>query len=360
MMFKRFELISNLSLSRSQKCFSSIRNHSKQSGFILMVMLVLMLLGAAAYFGNYAKNYGFTHRQHDVQKTLQELNLIKQQLLTYAVFQPELFQSNLVSNTVTNAEISNIPSPGYFPCPDMDGDGALSGAESPCSNPRVIGNDATGFDYGFLPVQFKTRNFFLKGISPKEFYYVVADRFVNASGDYNNTTTHRYAPLNTTLTPSSGPDSGSPAALPDNTLPWLQVNGSGNYVVLIIAPGVPQTFPDGTSQDRTQAGDAKTVVGQYLDMRFDASGNKIDNGNASGTRFFFSGQQTSPTVNDIVVGITFDEWRAAMAARIKVQKSALCSLSPSIAHWFNDYNAVSNPAGSNWREQFIDGQAVCP
>lgn len=360
MLFKRFGLISNLSLSRSVKCFSSIRNHSKQSGFILMVMLVLMLLGAAAYFGNYAKNYGFTHRQHDVQKTLQELNLIKQQLLTYAVFQPELFQSNLVSNTVTNTEISNIPSPGYFPCPDMDGDGALSGAESPCSNPRVIGNDATGFDYGFLPVQFKTRNFFLKGISPKEFYYVVEDRFVNASGDYNNTTTHRYAPLNATLTPSSGPDSGSPAALPDNTLPWLQVNGSGNYVVLIIAPGVPQTFPDGTSQDRTLSGDAKTVVRQYLDMRFDASGNKIDNGNAAGTRFFYSGQQSSPTVNDIVVGITFDEWKAAMEARIKVQKSLLCNLSPGAAHWFNDYNAVSNPAGSNWRDQFINSQVVCP
>lgn len=325
-----------------------------------MIMLVLMLLGAAAYFGNYAKNYSFSHKQIKVTQTLSELNSIKQQLLTYAVFQPEIFQSELISNTVTNIPVADIPSPGYFPCPDDDGDGSLTGGETQCGNPRVSGDDATGFDYGFLPVSFKTRNFFLKGAAPKEFYYVVADRFVNSSGSYNNTSTHRYAPLNSTLTPAQAPDSGAPPALPDNTPPWLQINGSGNYVVLIIAPGSPQTFPDGTTQDRTQVGTAQSLIGQYLDVRFNSAGVKIDNGNAAGTRFFYSGQQTNPTVNDVVVGITFDEWKKAVESRIKVQKTLLCDLSSSAQHWFNDYGAISNPAGSNWRQQVINGQVVCP
>lgn len=361
-MFKHFSLLVRFlkskvwPLSLPHRCKPS----NYQSGFILMIMLVLMLLGAAAYFGNYAKNYSFFHRQTESIQTLSELNSIKQQLLTYAVFQPEIFQSELVSNTVTNIPVADIPSPGYFPCPDIDGDGSLTGGETQCGNPRVVGDDSTGFDYGFLPVSFKTRNFFLKGASPRQFYYVVADRFVNSSGSYNNTSTHRYAPLNSTLTPAEAPDSGSPTGLPDNTPPWLMINGAGQYVALIIAPGAPQVFPDGTVQDRTNVTDAKARIGDYLDMRFNVSGVKVDDGNAARTRFFYTGQQANPTVNDVVVGITFDEWKKAMETRIKAQKSVLCNLSSSAQHWFNDYDAVSNPSGSQWRGQMIDGQGVCP
>lgn len=331
-----------------------------QRGFILMMMLVLMVLGAAVYFGNYAKNYAFSHRSQADQKTISQLNSVKQQLLSYAVFQPEIFQSDLVANTVTNIAISDIPSPGYFPCPDDDGDGRLSGGETQCGNPRVAGDNTTGFDYGFLPVRFSTRNFYLKDVDARQFYYVVDDRFVNNSNRYNSATTHRYAPLNSTLTPAEAPDAGNPPGLADNTLPWLQINGQGNYVVLIIAPGAVQTFPDGTVQDRTQAGSAQARIGDYLDMRFDGNGNKIDDGNAAANRFFYTGQQANPTVNDVVIGITFNEWKTAVEARIKVQKSVLCSLAPGVAHWFNDYNGVTNPSGSGWRSQLINGQAVCP
>lgn len=316
-----------------------------------------MVIGSAAYFGNHLVNTGFQRDSKEYREDVVKLNGIKKKLLDFAVMQPEFYQSDLVSGSVVNKTTDKVPAPGYFPCPDLDGDGALnSGGESSCGSARDVGDDSTGFDYGFLPYQITSRNFYIPEASPVNannpepyYYYVVADRFVHSNPAYNNPATSRYAPLNPTLAPAVAPDSPPPAGLADGTLPWLSLDGQSGYVVLIIASGRPKAFPDGTIQDRTTAGDAKAVVGHYLDMRFDEDGNKIDNGNAAGDRFFYSNANENISINDVVVGITFDEWEEAIRHRIEKQQAALCAIDVNEPHWFNEYDAVNNPVGTGWR-----------
>jgi len=332
---------------------SPTKKHNKRrhNGFILMLMLVVMVVGAAAYFSVYAKNWLFGRDAEDYVLTMQSLQTIKQKLLTFAVLQPEIYQSDLISNTRTYKDLNRIPGVGYFPCPDLDGDGSVLGAETSCGNPRDVNDTTTGFVLGYLPVGFTTRHVFFGAQAPKQYCYVVDERFVNGNNVYNNGATGRYAPLNTDLTPASAPDSGSPPALPNNTVPWINLDGQDGYVVLIIDPGAPQQFLDGFVQDRTQAGDAIARIGDYLDRRFDGQSNLLDH-NADLNRYFFSQSKGAIGVNDIVVGITFKEWQAAMLKRLCQQKPQFDLIDSDVnqlAFWLNDYNAVSNPAGGQWR-----------
>ncbi len=335
----------------------AVNTNTPQSGFIMMILLVLMVVGAAVYFGNFTENFRFNRDSAEYREELQNLNRIKQRLLDYAVFQPEIFVSDLSgSTTVVVKESSKVPAPGYFLCPDDDGDGDVDGGETNCGNPRVLGDDATGFDIGFLPTKITSRNIFFPEAKPRQYYYVVADRFVTSNPAYNNTSSRRYAPLNSTLTPAEAPDGG--VVLPDDTKPWISVDGVEGYVVLIISPGVSQTFPDGFSQDRSQPGNAIPVIEHYLDRRQDETGTPLSGGNnIDGDRFFFSRSDANQTVNDLIVGITFEEWKQAVEKRIEMEKNKLCQIPSSEPHWFNDYDANNNPVGSGWRSQ---GVASCP
>ena len=320
----------------------------RSSGFVLMLMIVIMVVGAATYFTVFSQNWLFTRASDSYIRSMQSLSVVKQQLLNYAILQPELYQSDLVSNSRTYKAMNRIPGVGYFPCPDIDGDGSVLGAETSCGNPRDAADDATGFVVGYLPVGFTTRNIFFGAKAPKQYYYVVDERFVNGNNLYNNGSTGRYAPLNTLLTPAMAPDTGVPAALPDQTLPWISLDGVAGYVVLIIVPNDPVIFEDGYIQDRTQAGDALVRIGDYLDRRFDAGGNRLDD-NTDLNRHFFSSRSENRGVNDQVIGITFSEWQTAMLQRLCLQQPQLDLINTTEAFWFNDYDAVNNPAGGHWR-----------
>ncbi|RUM92752.1 MAG: hypothetical protein DSZ27_01845 [Thiomicrospira sp.] len=323
--------------------------HSRpQSGFILMLLVVVMAVGAVAFFSLYHDNASLRYQSDVYLKQMSQLNEVKQQLLKYAVFQPELYQSDLVSNSRTYKEAGKLPGPGYLPCRDLDGDGWVLGAETSCGNPRDTADDTSGFVYGFLPVGFKTRNFYFGALEPRQFYYVVDERFVNGNNLYNNGSTGRYAPLNITLSPAMGPDAPPPNGLPDGTLPWLTLNGVEGYVALIIFPNVPQVFQDGFAQDRSQSGTAIERIADYLDQRFDVNGHQVD-GNADGNRHFFSQSRENIGVNDLVVGITFSEWQNAVMNRVCSQLDSLTQVDSNAAYWFNDYDAVQNPSGGNWR-----------
>lgn len=319
-----------------------------QSGFIMMLLVVVMAVGAAAVFSLYQDNTVLRYQSDIYLKRLNQLNEVKQQLLKYAVFQPELYQSDLVSNSRTYKETGKLPGPGYLPCRDLDGDGWVLNAETSCGNPRDPADETTGFVYGFLPVGFKTRNFFFGALEPRQFYYVVDERFVNGNNLYNNGTTGRYAPLNPLLTPASPPDVSPPDALPEGSLPWLTLNDVEGYVALIIFPNVPQVFSDGFEQDRSQGGTAVDRVADYLDRRFDIDGHQLD-GNADGNRHFYSQSRENIGVNDLVVGITFAEWQEAVMNRVCSQLATLTQVDSNVAYWFNDYDAVQNPSGGNWR-----------
>lgn len=297
------------------------KSQGKEAGFVMMILLVIMVVGASVYFGNFAENFRFQNQNSNYQKEISRLNKIKQKLLNYAVFQPEIFQQE---NNGNNKDTSDIPSPGYFMCPDMDGDGSLSG-ETTC------GDSAAGFTYGFLPTGIVTRNIFFPEVSPREYYFVVADKFHWGNTDYNSPK-NRYAPLNT-----------------DVEAPNLKLDDNGEYVVLIIYPGGAQNFPDGFSQDRAQPGDAQTVVQNYLDRRFDSNHQQL-NGNADGDEFFYSNAKANLTINDIVVGITFEEWKLAVKQRIDLERIKLCGIAAEENHWFNAYDATDNPVGAGWRD----------
>lgn len=307
--------------------------HKQQSGFIMMVFVVIMVIGATAYFGRFGENLIFAHKVKLAERDIAATLKVREQLLRYAIFQPELYESDPTGGTgYTLKVIENIPAPGYFPCVDLDGDGEVLAAETSCGNPTVTGDDATGFVVGFLPTDFRTRNVFFGGAVPKQFYYVLDERFANGNNLYHNGSTGRFAPLNPDTQPQGR----------------LNLNGLEGYVVLIIAPGEPITMQDGTVQDRSQAGDAVTRIADFLDKRFDGTGNEV-NGNADGDRFFFSQAKTNLGINDTIIGISFQEWQTIMLNRVCSQSSALEATDPSEPFWFNAYDENDNPAGSDWR-----------
>ena len=323
--------------------------NKQQSGFIMMVMIVIMVVGAAAYFGVFNENLIFKNKVKLTERDIANNLKIREQLLRYATFQPELYESDPTGGTgYALKQINLVPGPGYFPCVDLNGDGEVLAAETSCGNPRDATDDSTGFAIGFLPVGFSTRNIFFGGLEAKQFYYVVDERFVNGNNLYNNGSTGRYAPLNPALTPAAAPDASPGLLLPDNTKPWLSLNGVEGYVALIISPGKPMVMQDGTVQDRTQPGDAVARMGDYLDKRFNASGTEL-NGNSDGDRFFFSQSKNNIGVNDTIVGITFEEWQSAMLKRVCFQRSDLEALDVNDPVWFNAYDSANNPAGSDWR-----------
>lgn len=307
--------------------------HKQQSGFILMVLVVIMVIGATAYFGGFGENLRFQHQAKLAERDIADILKIREQLLRYAIFQPELYESDPTGGTgYALKDLDSIPAPGYFPCVDLDGDGEVLAAETSCGNPTVAEDDTTGFAVGFLPTDFRTRNIFFGGAVPKQFYYVLDERFANGNNLYHNGSTGRFAPLN-------------PDTLPQGR---LNLNGIEGYVALIIAPGEPITMQDGTVQDRTQTGDAVARIADYLDKRFDDSGSEI-NGNADGDRYFFSQAKSNLGINDTIIGVSFQEWQTLMLNRVCSQKMTLEATAPSEPFWFNAYEVNNNPAGSDWR-----------
>lgn len=307
--------------------------HKQQSGFIMMVMVLILVVGATAYFGGFGENLRFKQKAKLAAQDIDNSLKIKEQLLRYAIFQPELYESDPTGGTgYALKALDRIPAPGYFPCVDLDGDGEVLAAETSCGNPTVTGDDATGFVMGFLPTDFRTRNIFFGGVAPKQFYYVLDERFANGNNLYHNGSTGRFAPLNPALSPTGR----------------LNLNGIEGYVALIIAPGQPMTMQDGTVQDRTQAGDAVTRIADYLDKRFDGAGGEI-NGNVDGDRYFFSQAKSNLGINDTVIGISFQQWQTLMLNRVCSQQSTLEAIASTEAFWFNAYHVTDNPAGSDWR-----------
>ncbi|WP_173290580.1 hypothetical protein [Thiosulfativibrio zosterae] len=305
----------------------------QQSGFIMMVFVVILVLGASAYFSGYGENLFFKQKAKLTLENYEDTQIVKSQFWRYSVFQPEFYESDPAGGTGFNLKnIDRIPGPGYFPCVDLDGDGEVLGAETSCGNVTVAGDDTTGFVVGFLPTNFRTRNIFFNKVAPKEFYYILDERFANGNNSYNNGSTGRFAPLNPGLSPTGR----------------LFLNDQDGYVALIIAPGESMVMQDGTIQDRNQAGDALARIADYLDKRFDALGNEV-NGNADGDFKFYSQSKSNIGINDTVIGISFSEWQTMMLNRVCAQKTDLEATDANVAFWFNAYDATTNPAGSDWR-----------
>lgn len=269
-----------------------------QRGYILIITLVLLVVGAATWFSSGSLNLAEKRRYNITQNRLDQMEEIKQKLLIYASLTPSIMQTDSSTPPPSVYSYNTVPGPGYLPCWDVDGNGNMDNAD--CSF------TAGDFQPRYLPYQISTRHLYF-GDQPKQYYYVLDQRFAIRNANYNNGSTGRYAPLNLSITPA------------------LKLNGDGrNYVALII----------------------------YAEGGLDAANN-------DGDANFVSKKLFNAGVDDIIVGITEDEWKQVVLRHVCNLKDTMLTTSTSTAFWFNDYDATNNPTGSSWRSYFVSGGA-CP
>lgn len=240
---------------------------TKQSGFMVLMGMLILILGAGVWFGTVTNM-----RTADIQsgmesKHIDELLKIKNRMLTYAVMQPEIF------NDAINPQ--DIPGPGFFPCPDTNGDGNTN---NPCGGagvnvvlgmvPESIGNRM----YNFIEAQHEAR----------QYWYAVDSRFLVQNTAYNFSGAIRRFPLNANI----------PA------LANLTLDGRTDIVMVIFYAG-----DEVQNQNQNNIGN----VADFLEFE-----------NVDGDADFISVDPTPANLNDFndfAVAITREEWRTAVLSR---------------------------------------------
>lgn len=191
----------------------------KQSGFILIVFIVLLLLISSFKLMSSSRLSAEGYQYLQTQKHQHLLNQAKQNLLLFAQLTPELYATNSNGNFLPG---QTVPSPGYLPCPDTDFNGQ---SNTPC------GQNAD-YVFGQLPHRIATRHFNLNHPHRFTIWYAVDSRYVIQNADYHNPPTKRFAPLNP-LHPGNG---------------RLSLNQQTNLVAFLIlephpdTPAQPQDF----------------------------------------------------------------------------------------------------------------------
>ena len=329
------------------------RKQGLQQGFIILLVIVVISIIAALWLST--KHYSLISifKTNDIQADSYELELVKKRLLEYAVLHPEIYSTD---DSGTYQSSAQIPAPGYFPCPDLDGDGDVEGAETSCSNPFTPGGtipdeDNTGFVpsggvLGFVPESISTHR--VHFAEAGRYYYFLDERFStqNSAADYINDSLQKYAPMNPTQFV------GDVSAATDNLdsfEPVLTINGRGGYRALIIDAG-----DDG------------------LD-----TANNIDAADGLVDRHFVSRAadlSTDPNA-DKIVGITMQDLDNAINRRLCVERfryegleyadadgdgspdevNPFTAIAADLKHWYNDYvytvlnDPDNNAGGANWR-----------
>ena len=340
-----------------------MNNSKSQSGFVMLLFVVILVVGATFYFVGNVKNYSaiFTLNKDLEERT--ELEEIKDQLLLYAMNFSELY-ANTTTSPYPNHRTVVRPGPGYFPCPYDLNTGLIAAT---CANYVIGAGGSPSYVAGFLPPGIRGRLFyFLGNYIPEQrindYLLLVDERFVYHNSNYNSVgvnSTNRFAPLNDQLIP----------------LPVLRLNDDGKeYVALIIRPGSANVYPAPPAApilDQTTfrpvpiqvptAGSPLNLNG-YLDRQFTDPALTVaaPNNNQDGDfQFYTAGKDALGVerfgVNDIIIGITYQEWQDAVKDRICAQRLQLMGTSPTVNFWFNAYDPVTNPTGSNWRGRVASG-----
>ena len=340
---------------------------SKQSGFILIIVLVVLVLGASTYFVSSTKNFSWKRQHADTLNSIAELNMVKHQLLLYASNFSELYANTALASNVAKGM---QPSPGYLPCPFVIGGTGMSGScESYVVDPS--GGAGPGFVAGFLPPRITNRKFHFKGdywppVTPvpaggnalTDYVILIDERFVVRNSNYSfnvlaGTPTNRFAPLNDNLTGFS-PSNLEP--------PVLRLNDDGkNYVALIVSTRSAKLYP---AQNQAALRPAPLLGANplaslfgYLDRRFtDATlAARLMPDNQTSDFQFYSAGGDNFGVNDLVVGITYKEWQASVWDRVCGQRPGLDASSSGVASWYEAYHQTNNPAGADWRSRATGG-----
>ena len=307
---------------------------SNQSGFVVLLGMLMLVLGASVWFATAGSIRSDTMSIAQNTQHIDQLHRIKQKMLTYAVLHPEIYSDATV-----------VPGPGYFPCPDADADGA---PDTGCGD--VGGVDAL-FLLGRVPYKISSRNFSFidSNLDNEKFWYAVDARFVASSSIYAFEASQRFAPLNID-TPKEVVAAGGLNVAP------ITLDGKDEIVMVLFYAGESLSTQ---SRPSLQSAD-------YLEQPALNPGYKTD---------FVSTGANENVFNDYVISITRAEWQSAVLSRVSQDVSPedqvpdLCAnIVDTDASWFNDcnYNSASRPvyvcpgttddnlAGQGWRA------IICP
>jgi len=276
---------------------SALHPPRHQHGAALMVMLVILILGAATIFVSALNSSAIPIARDKV--TADALAKAKEALIGYAV-------KVQIDNSLCVAAGNNCSRPGDLPCPDTNNDGT---AGSSCGS--ADGSTGQISRLGRLP--WKTLGLpDLRDGSGERLWYAVSNNFKN------NT--------RTTCTAS-----GQPGCLNSDTTGTISVfssdgtllndgGGSTGVAAVIIAPGDVLTRQGGTLQDRSSAG--MNIASNYLDIAT-IGGNTEDNANfidSSSTNGFIQGRVKDVNgniiVNDQLLVVTQDNIMQAVQKRV--------------------------------------------
>jgi len=284
----------------------------KQQGFIILMGMLALVLGAAVWFGTISSVRTESMKIAIENENVNALYRVKDKMLTYAMFQPEIFRTSSSNTTPLSQEA--IPGPGYFPCPDTTGDGV---SDSPCAGSGVP------FVTGVVPISISSRlfSFIDQPLESAKFWYAVDSRFLTQNQDYFYDSAYkRFVPLNT-----NSPTTAS-----------LTLDGVADIVMVLVYAGEPLS-------GQSQTVSTLANISDYLELE-----------NADGDADFISSFSdpapvaNNPKFNDYVIPITRAEWNAAMLSRISMDADGnnvpdLCVDPASAAgqlHWFNDCFSV--------------------
>lgn len=227
--------------------------HRQQGVVVLLILLVVIVSSTGLFLAS--ANFS-TRSVTEQQEIIFQMEQAKAALIAYATNYDD-FQNDGDGNSVITDE-----GPGRFPCPDTDNDG-------------LPNTGCTAYQHGRLPESITLTNGNTYRFSStyagidRQFWYVVSPAF-------SQNTTNR---LNTSHTGD------------------LTLDGESGIVAVIIAPGAANA-----SQDRSAE---PTTASNYL-----------EGSNASGAAFINSYATDPDNFNDLVLPITTNEVRTAMAYKV--------------------------------------------
>lgn len=268
-------------------------NKQIEQGYALLALLLgLFVSGSSLMISTISNRKSTALTKHS--ELTRELLQTKEALLAYAA----------------NSASINLDSigPGFFPCPDtVTSDGDPQPATTCDSDLPVIGRLPEYLDIGGARYRFNDK---YSGID-EQFWLVVAPRYVYHS---TNSASQRRSNRRTHKTDSF--------AAPYR----MQLDGSGDFVAFVIAPGEALS-----TQDREGGTD------NYA--------NYLDGQNGSSNFDYYSSYDANPAeFNDQIIGITLDEYMVVVGSTVARQ----------IMQELESYHSSTNyyPPSSQYSSQF--------
>ncbi len=310
---------------------SVIKNkaHSKESGFVILMGLLVLILGAAAWFGTAGNLRSEGMKLSSQSVHVVNLERIKEKMLTYAVFHPELFAPQV-----------NVPGPGYFPCPDTSGNGQTD------TGTNCVAAGAL-FAIGMVPIRLANRNFSFLSSSQQQrrYWFAVDSRYLVRPGGQRVGSLNTLTSAFVDTTGGSFCDDDNPPG-PTNPLPAtcvapLTVDGQGDIIMVLFYAG------DAINQQvrpvNAQLGYANTNMNRFLEQPVLPTLGQPAN--------FVSVGNNPDTFNDYVITITKQEWEATMLSRVSSDVN-----SPVLNGVPNGVPDLCDiPVGNNWFDNCIFG-----